>query len=440
MPTINDALSYYPLKWSIIPTKRDKRPLIPWSKYQKEIPSEDTLKKWWADYQDANMAVVTGRVSGIVVIDIDGPLGEVAYKSLFGEIHKTVRQKTGKEGAYHLVFRYPKDGSGKLGNSARQAEEIDCRGDGGYILIAPSIHPSGRIYEWVIDPRDSPDDLMDLPPDVRTYFWPSDTSKPAEKVPLDVQGLLMGVEEGKRDDACTRLAGHYLRVFAGDMRQTEQVLELWNTRNSPPLDWKTVKKCVASIAKKQGKTEAGESIGAFIRDLEKHVYPDGSYKYVVYPQGRDSFFTVSSKDLADQSGFILRYMEAMDKKLPRIKAKDWDALLNKLLAEVKTVEISEDETDIGTIKDTLRNELRRPIEDFTMLENRIIINNGMIFFRTKTLLDRVKYQENKIDLKALGGLLRKIGARNGLHWAGENPVRCWKLDRTKLEEKNPNAS
>lgn len=190
---------------------------------------------------------------------------------------------------------------------------------------------------------------------------------------------------------------------------------------------------VASIARKQGREEVGEQTGAFIKELEKHVYPDGSYKYVVYPKNKDGFFTVSSKDLADQSGFILRYMEAMDHKLPRIKAKDWDGLLNKLLAEVKVVMISEDETDIGIIKEAILNEIKRPVDDMAMIDNnKIVVREGLVYFKTKSLLDRVRFQNNKIEVKGLGQLLRKIGAKNGNVRVGEAQFWCWTLEKKEI--------
>ncbi|MSS73944.1 MAG: bifunctional DNA primase/polymerase [Candidatus Latescibacteria bacterium] len=73
-----DAALYYlrELSWSVIPVEpKGKRPLVQWEAYQRERASEDQIRAWWTEHPTANIGIVTGEVSGIVVLDIDGPEG-----------------------------------------------------------------------------------------------------------------------------------------------------------------------------------------------------------------------------------------------------------------------------------------------------------------------------------------------------------------------------
>jgi hypothetical protein len=431
LPTVDDALSYLNMGWSIIPVKRDKRPFVPWQKFQKERPTDAMVRKWWKDYPDANIAVITGAVSGIVAIDIDSENGAMAYRSLFGEIHGTCRQNTGKDGALHLIFKHP----GKaLGNTARQADDVDTRADGGYILVSPSIHPSGKRYEWAVDPRESIDDLMDLPKDVLNYFWESSGSngngsksgKRKEKDPDWVSKALEGVSEGERDDVCASLAGYYLRLFNGDPEQTLVILEMWNQRNRPPMEWKQVRKVVNSIAKNYGKEQAQEH-GAFIDLIERHIYPDGSFQYAVYVNGQSQFMLLSTKDLCDQSGFILSYFDHTKKLLPKMKAKDWLSLLNRIMESAVDVIIAEDETLIGTIREILIKEADRGITDMEMVrQNKIVVGDGNIYFTLQSLLSRLQFTgEKSMDHKKLGKLLRRIKCEIRQARVGGKSTRYW---------------
>lgn len=106
----------------------------------------------------ANIGIATGEVSGFWVLDIDGPEGAAALAALearHGPLPPTVEQSTGK--GRHICFAWP--AAGTIGdrtvrNSASKiGPGIDVRGDGGYIVAAPSIHPSGRLYEWAHTPR-----------------------------------------------------------------------------------------------------------------------------------------------------------------------------------------------------------------------------------------------------------------------------------------------
>ena len=70
-------------KYSVIPVGKNKKSLIKWEEYQKRLPTEQEIIDWWAKFPEANVGIVTGLISGLVVIDIDDPIvGKEALKEL----------------------------------------------------------------------------------------------------------------------------------------------------------------------------------------------------------------------------------------------------------------------------------------------------------------------------------------------------------------------
>jgi hypothetical protein len=173
---LQTALSYVRHGWSVIPLKpRGKRPHFPllpiragpkrtWEPYQARLPTEDEVITWWQLCPNANIGIVTGEISGIIVLDLDGP--EVAQRR---EIPTTPISLTGN--GMHIFFRY---------SDARSFRRpgMDLKAEGGYVVAPPSIHPSGRRYEWqlgpFIEPANPPDWLMDfiLPREVEHEMTP----------------------------------------------------------------------------------------------------------------------------------------------------------------------------------------------------------------------------------------------------------------------------
>jgi hypothetical protein len=106
------------------------------------------IKAWWTEWPDSNIGMPTGSVSGLLVLDVDPRNG--GYKSLAkvlidsGPLPPTAKQQTGG-GGRHLFFRY----SG-LKMPKTLAPGIDVKADGGYVVVAPSIHQSGKRYKWRI--------------------------------------------------------------------------------------------------------------------------------------------------------------------------------------------------------------------------------------------------------------------------------------------------
>ncbi len=130
-----------------------KRPLVDWKTYQEGPAHADQIDEWWTRWPEANIGIVTGAVSGIVVIDADGPKGLASLQSL-GPISTWVSKTGREEGGLHVFFRHPGPDV-RISNTAGRLPRlpgIDVRGDGGYVIVPPSRHRSGRAYAWVMGP------------------------------------------------------------------------------------------------------------------------------------------------------------------------------------------------------------------------------------------------------------------------------------------------
>lgn len=117
-----------------------------WKEFQERIATEDEIREGFRKYPNANVGIITGRISNLAVLDIDGQKGRDNLAALGYEIPETLMVETGGGGEHHY-FAYPPDG---VANSAGKiAPKVDVRGDGGLVVAPPSMHASGRRYRWV---------------------------------------------------------------------------------------------------------------------------------------------------------------------------------------------------------------------------------------------------------------------------------------------------
>ena len=66
------AHEYLDRGWSIIPIKPEgKRPAIKWREYQERQPTYEEVEQWWTQWPDHDIAIITGAISGVVVVDCD---------------------------------------------------------------------------------------------------------------------------------------------------------------------------------------------------------------------------------------------------------------------------------------------------------------------------------------------------------------------------------
>lgn len=105
-----------------------------------------TIETWWARWPEANVAIRTGDV---LVVDEDKLGAFAAFAEGLGQTvpdTRVVRTASGR----HYYFQQP-EGQRIRNTAGKLAEGIDTRGDGGYVVAPPSVHPSGATYRFESD-------------------------------------------------------------------------------------------------------------------------------------------------------------------------------------------------------------------------------------------------------------------------------------------------
>lgn len=142
-------------------SKAWKRPALNnWREYQSELVDDATFDTWYGPQglhvQRQNIGILTGKCSGrVFVVDCDdhkGPEAGLWWGEMLdrqqraGEIEETVTQITGG-GGRQIFFRAPEGWTPPTSKSP--VYNVDIRGQGGFVVCAPSLHSSGRNYDWV---------------------------------------------------------------------------------------------------------------------------------------------------------------------------------------------------------------------------------------------------------------------------------------------------
>ncbi len=123
-----------------------------------------TIASWWKRWPAAMIGMPTGEPSGVWVLDVDD---RDLFAAAAPDLPRTREVTTGK--GFHLHWR--RDPDNPVRNAQRHPRSgwpfrdmpgAEVRGDGGYVILPPSRHPSGRFYVWADDrePVAAPADLL----------------------------------------------------------------------------------------------------------------------------------------------------------------------------------------------------------------------------------------------------------------------------------------
>jgi len=259
------ALFYRRRGWSVLPISSvSKKPLLDWYEFQTRLPAEQEINAWWTKYPSAGVGIVTGKLSGLVVLDVD-PKHGADPNHIYRAYPTTIIARTGGGGG-HFYYQHPGGDQyipNVVGKKNGRPTGYDLRGDGGYVVAPPSLHPSGRRYEWLENAKKpSP-----VPSKLLAWVVPKqDLNGSATSKEPWLADALRGVGEGARDDTATRLAGYYFsKGIPADV--VLQTLKLWNEKNEPePLPDADIEKVVQSVQRTRARHPA--SISHRGRDLD----------------------------------------------------------------------------------------------------------------------------------------------------------------------------
>src|SRR5262245_23057445 len=201
---------------------------------------KEQIRQWWDMWPGANIGIAAGKDTGFFVLDVDprkgGDEALAAFESRYGKLPETRIADTGGGGTHHL-FKHPsfcvKNSTGRLGPG------LDIKGEGGAIVVAPSLHASGKRYRWRNDA-----------PIVEAPEWFLRLLREEQKSRTNVSAAIgERIPEGQRNDTLTSLAGTMRRRGMG-VEEIEAALLVTNSeRCNPPLPEGEVRKISASVCR-----------------------------------------------------------------------------------------------------------------------------------------------------------------------------------------------
>lgn len=201
---------------------------------------EAKIQRWWDIWPEANVGVATGKTAGFFALDVDPRVGGAeslaSLEARHGKLPETRAAETGG-GGVHYLFSYPdfpvKNSAGELGPG------LDVKGEGGMIVIAPSLHSSGKRYRW-----------SNGAPIAKAPEWLLRMLSEAQKSRANGStGVGDVIPEGQRNNTLTSLAGTMRRHGMGADEIEAALLVTNDKRCHPPLAKDEVQKIALSVSR-----------------------------------------------------------------------------------------------------------------------------------------------------------------------------------------------
>lgn len=229
--TMSAALEYAARGLSVIPLNGK----IPLTEHGSHDASRDAaqIRSWWERWPNANIGIATGKINRLYVIDADqderkGKYGLQSIKQWErrnGDLPDTCMVNTGRGGKHWYYID-----NAEHPNANDIINDVDVRGEGGYVVAPPSVHPeTGAIYEWanhsILDGGAAP--ANDI---VRRFLG---TKK--EKSPEEVFQISDKIPDGKRTQSLLSLLGKLVDIGFTQEEARKTIREINQSRCENPL-------------------------------------------------------------------------------------------------------------------------------------------------------------------------------------------------------------
>ncbi len=269
------ALRYLAMGFHPIPCRpRSKEPHLKWSVYQRRAPTRRDIRRWWKRWPDANVALVLGR--GTIAVDLDGTGAMKLLRAHGVRVPPSPTSRTGR-GRHHFLS-VPHTVPDHVNLLTDGKSQVDIKGRG-YVVVPPSIHPSGKRYEWETPLTTS------LPPaPARLLTLIKKRGRGARVGPSGsdwaATALVGPIREGARNTTLSRLTGRLLAKGL-TLAEVQAILLLWGQATCrPPLPAKTVLRTIDSTAKTQTRRQT-RLLSRFPRVSKLMSVPDRPPQWLV---------------------------------------------------------------------------------------------------------------------------------------------------------------
>ena len=175
------ALAFHAKGYNVLPQAAfdKKHPAVKWKGLQDRLVEPDELEGWKHLFENG-VGFITGGVSGVIVIESDGPEGEAVlaeFEREHGPLVDTLTIRSGSGRGLHRHFRHP---GFFVKTVANPSIKLDVKGDKGYCVLPPSLHKSGGRYEVVLDcePATLPEGLLEY---IETKATQADSASPGAR-------------------------------------------------------------------------------------------------------------------------------------------------------------------------------------------------------------------------------------------------------------------
>lgn len=212
--------AYTDLGFVCLPVKKGtKRPdLASWISYKTRKPTQEQLEEWFIE-RDVGVAIVTGEVSSLTVVDSDSYHPDAARLTL----ETPLVAKTGN-GGRHYYFR----NAANIPAFKNHELHVEALTDGAIVIAPPTIHPNGSRYEWTTPLVEHVNQLPPCPADILKYAPARQKGKFDWKKALNVQ-------QGARDETIYR-AANSLVAKKFEFETALAILRGVNSSYVPPLE------------------------------------------------------------------------------------------------------------------------------------------------------------------------------------------------------------
>lgn len=250
---LDAALSYARLGLAVFPLVEGAKNPATAKGFKNASTDEKTVRAWWARNPNYNIGIACGDGTMVIDLDVDESKGEDGTATLrrwedeHGKLPETATAVTGR-GGLHMLYRV----GGEVRCSANPKLGVDVRGDGGYIVAPPSIHPNGTQYAWERDPREH--EIAEADGGVMAFVGFVQGGRGGEGgKALSIPGE---IESGGRNNTLFKMACSLQSKGLGNSAILAAVMAENAEKCNPPLSSNEVRRLVESaLTKEKGNAE-----------------------------------------------------------------------------------------------------------------------------------------------------------------------------------------